>query len=71
MVQSALERLMRGRTTLVIAHRLSTVLAADRIVVLDEGAIVEEGTHDVLVARGGLYARLAQLQFGDSSAELA
>jgi ATP-binding cassette subfamily B protein len=71
LVQSALEQLMRGRTTLVIAHRLSTVLAADRIVVLDEGAIVEEGTHDVLVARGGLYARLAQLQFGDSSAELA
>ena len=62
-VQRALETLMRGRTTLVIAHRLATVRAADRIVVMDEGRIVEEGDHDALVARGGLYARLARLQF--------
>jgi ATP-binding cassette subfamily B protein len=67
LVQQALERLMQGRTTLVIAHRLSTVLAADRILVIDQGRIVEEGTHDTLVARGGLYARLAQLQFTESS----
>jgi ATP-binding cassette, subfamily B, bacterial len=63
LVQSALERLMRGRTTLVIAHRLATVLKADRILVMDAGVIVEEGTHASLVAAGGLYARLARLQF--------
>lgn len=63
-VQLALEGLMRSRTTLVVAHRLATVLSADRIVVVDQGRIVEEGTHEVLVARGGLYARLAELQFG-------
>lgn len=61
-VQDALERLMRGRTTLVIAHRLSTVRAADRLVVLADGAIVEEGTHDELVEAGGLYARLSDRQ---------
>jgi ATP-binding cassette subfamily B protein len=54
---------MRDRTTLVIAHRLATVLKADRILVMDEGRIVEEGTHSALVARNGLYARLARLQF--------
>jgi ATP-binding cassette subfamily B protein len=63
LVQSALELLMRGRTTLVIAHRLATVLKADRILVMESGRIVEEGTHASLVHTGGLYARLARLQF--------
>lgn len=62
-VQAALERVMRGRTTIVIAHRLSTIKKADRILVMDEGRIVEQGRHDALVAAGGLYARLAELQF--------
>ena len=63
LVQAALERLMEGRTTIVIAHRLATVLSCDRILVIDQGRIVEEGTHDTLAAAGGLYARLAKLQF--------
>jgi ATP-binding cassette subfamily B protein len=63
MVQQALERLMEGRTTLVIAHRLATILKSDRIVVLDQGRIVETGRHDELVKSGGLYSRLADLQF--------
>ena len=63
LVQQALDRLMQGRTTLVIAHRLATVLKCDRILVMDQGRIVEEGTHESLVAKGGLYARLARLQF--------
>ena len=63
LVQDALERLMAHRTTVVIAHRLATVRAADRIVVMDEGRIVESGTHGELVARAGLYSRLAALQF--------
>jgi ATP-binding cassette subfamily B protein len=62
-VQQALERLSAGRTTLVIAHRLATVLKADRILVMDQGRIVAEGTHRSLIAAGGLYARLAALQF--------
>jgi ATP-binding cassette subfamily B protein len=68
LVQDALDRLMEHRTTIVIAHRLATVRAADRIVVMDAGRIVEEGTHASLNARGGLYARLARLQFEDRAA---
>lgn len=68
LVQQALERLMRNRTTLVIAHRLATVRAADRIVVMDGGRIVEEGRHSDLATSGGLYARLASLQFTDVDA---
>ena len=64
MVQAALEAAMQGRTTVVIAHRLATVLRADRSVVMEGGRIVDEGTHAELVARGGLYARLAAMQFG-------
>jgi ATP-binding cassette, subfamily B, bacterial len=64
MVQAALESAMKDRTTLVIAHRLATIQQADRIIVLDHGQIAEQGTHAELVAKGGLYARLAELQFG-------
>ena len=68
LVQDALETLMHDRTTVVIAHRLATVRAADRIIVMDDGRIVEEGKHDALVAADGLYARLARLQFQDNLA---
>jgi ATP-binding cassette subfamily B protein len=68
LVQDALDRLMTDRTTIVIAHRLATVRAADRIVVMDGGRIVEEGTHATLSTKGGLYARLARLQFEDRAA---
>jgi len=67
LVQEALDEAMRGRTTLVIAHRLATVLKADRIVVMDEGRVVETGSHAELTAQGGLYARLAALQFTDGA----
>jgi ATP-binding cassette subfamily B protein len=66
-VQAAVERLAEGRTTLVVAHRLATVKRADRILVFDQGRIVASGTHDALVAEGGLYARLARLQFTDGT----
>ncbi|MEP6966566.1 MAG: ABC transporter transmembrane domain-containing protein [Pseudomonadota bacterium] len=68
LVQQALHVAMEGRTTLVIAHRLATVLEADRIVVMDAGRVVEQGRHGELLARGGLYARLARLQFGAEAA---
>ena len=67
LVQEALDKLMEDRTTLIIAHRLSTVLKADRIIVMDKGCVVESGTHDDLVRKDGLYARLAELQFGNNS----
>ena len=63
LVQAALDQAMQGRTTIVIAHRLATVLRADRIVVMEEGRVVQEGTHQSLMAQGGLYAHLAELQF--------
>jgi len=69
LVQQALDRLMASRTTLVIAHRLATVRAADRIVVMEKGGIVEQGTHEALSRAGGLYARLAALQFDEPSSE--
>jgi ATP-binding cassette subfamily B protein len=69
-VQAALDDVMRGRTTLVIAHRLATVLKADRILVMEAGRIVEEGDHATLVAKGGVYARLARLQFEHGAALL-
>jgi ATP-binding cassette, subfamily B, bacterial len=69
LVQRALDKIMEGRTTLVIAHRLATVIRADRILVFDHGRLVEEGTHQNLIGRGGVYARLAELQFATDAAE--
>lgn len=63
LVQKALDELMKSRTTIVIAHRLATVLKADRILVIDDGKVVEQGTHQSLIQQGGIYARLARLQF--------
>lgn len=68
LVQGAVDELAKGRTTLIIAHRLATVKKADRIVVFDEGKIVAQGSHDDLVAEDGLYARLARLQFTEGLA---
>jgi ATP-binding cassette, subfamily B, bacterial len=70
LVQGALERLMQGRTTLVIAHRLATIVNAHRILVIEAGRLVEEGTHASLLAANGLYARLARLQFETGAAAL-
>jgi ATP-binding cassette subfamily B protein len=69
LVQTAVERSIKGRTTVVIAHRLATVLKADRILVMQDGQIVEEGTHRSLVAKGGVYARVAKLQFDTGATE--
>jgi ATP-binding cassette, subfamily B, bacterial len=63
LIQDALAKVMQGRTSIVIAHRLSTVMAADRLLVLDRGAVVEQGTHEELLALGGLYANLYETQF--------
>jgi ATP-binding cassette, subfamily B, bacterial len=68
LVQKALDSIMQGRTTLVIAHRLATVTRADRILVLDQGRLMEQGTHQSLLGHGGIYTRLAELQFATDAA---
>jgi len=70
-IQAALNRVMQGRTTLVVAHRLSTIESADVILVMDKGQIIEQGSHQELLARGGAYAKLHKMQFQDSAAEHA
>jgi ATP-binding cassette subfamily B protein len=70
-IQEALHRLLEGRTSLVIAHRLSTILDADRILVMHKGELREQGTHEELLAKGGIYARLYELQYKNSRGEAA
>jgi ABC-type multidrug transport system fused ATPase/permease subunit len=71
LIEEAMVELLRGRSTLIIAHRLSTVRRADRVVVLDAGRVVEEGTHDALIRANGLYARLYRGQLRESSYQLS
>ena len=69
LIQEAMDKVMEGRTSFVIAHRLSTIRNADLILVMDQGSIIEQGTHDSLLAQGGFYANLYNSQFSESAAE--